>query len=134
MTRINGNILPSELSNKHLIAEHREIKRVCYRLNYRLKSGKFNDIPAPFFEIKNGEIVFKELFWLDKGKFTHDRYKTIRDEIIKRKSDGRIKSDKLISDFSSNWEIYKKKPEYYKDYKFPEEYNEMLKKRIKGLL
>ena len=27
MTRINVNILPQELSNKHLIVEHREIKR-----------------------------------------------------------------------------------------------------------
>ena len=34
MTRINVGILPKELSNKHLIAEHREIKRIpnCIKL------------------------------------------------------------------------------------------------------
>ena len=38
MTRINVGILPKELSNKHLIAEHREIKRIpnC------ISKGKYN--------------------------------------------------------------------------------------------
>ena len=32
MTRINCAILPSELSNQHLIAELREIKRIMFKL------------------------------------------------------------------------------------------------------
>ena len=43
MTRINVGVDPSELTTKHLIAEHREIKRIpnC------IKSGRFNMMNQP---------------------------------------------------------------------------------------
>lgn len=122
MTRINGSIPVESLSNKHLLAEHREIKRVCFRLNERLKANKFDDIPAPFYEIKKGEIVFKELFWLDKGKFTFNRYQSIH-EACKRKGF-------KVSDYSDNWKIYEQKPEFFNDYLPTDEQNQMLQQRI----
>jgi deoxyribonuclease (pyrimidine dimer) len=122
MTRINCSIPVESLNDKHLMAEHREIKRVCFRLDQRLKSNKFDDIPAPFSEIKKGEIVFKELFWLDKGKFTLTRYKKIHNECKRRGF--------KMSDFSDNWEIYKQKPEYFNDYTPTDEQNNMIQQRI----
>lgn len=123
MTRINCNIPVESLTNKHLLAEHREIKRICFRLEVRLNQNKFDDIPAPFFEIKkNGEIAFKELFWLDKGKFTLDRYKKIHALCKQKWFD--------VSDYSNNWEIYKRKPEFFNDYTPTDEQNKMILDRI----
>ena len=124
MTRINANIPVETLTNKHLLAEHREIKRICFRLQYRLKTNNFKDIPSAFYTInKKGEIVFKELFWLDKGKFTLKRYKQIHQECIKRGFN--------VTDFSKNWEIYNKKPEFFNDYIPTDEQNLMISERIK---
>ena len=126
MTRINANIPVETLTNKHLLAEHREIKRVCFRLQSRLNSNKFDDIPSVFHTVKKGEIVFKELFWLDKGKFTLNRYRKIHQECIKRGFN--------VSDFSGNWEVYKKKPEFFNDYVPSDEQNQMVLDRIKQRL
>jgi len=116
MTRINANIPVEMLNDRHLLAEHLDLK--C-----RLKINKFDDIPSQFYVIKNNIIVFKELFWLDKGKFTLKRYKQIYNECKKRGFD--------VTDFSKNWEIYKQKPEFFKDYIPTKEQNEMILIRIK---
>lgn len=49
MTRINCGIPPSELTNKHLLAEHREIKRIPNAI----AKGKFSmtNQPKEFIEI-----------------------------------------------------------------------------------
>lgn len=123
MTRINAGIPVSELTRQHLLAEHREIKRICNRLSERLKRGKFDDIPAPFHEIKpNGEIKFKELFWLDKGKYTFNRYNQIYNECLKRKYN--------VTYYGGNWEIYRKKLEYWNDYQPNQEQIAMIRQRI----
>jgi len=122
MTRINCGIPVQSLSDKHLLAEHREIKRICFRLSVRLSSNNFQDIPTDFSVVKNGKIVFKELFWLDKGKYTLNRYNQIYNECLRRGF--------KVTDFSSNWEIYKKKPEFFKDYNPTEEQISMIQKRI----
>jgi hypothetical protein len=122
MTRINCSIPVVTLNNRHLMAEHREIKRVCYRLKQRLESGKFSDIPAPFHEMKGDVIAFKELFWLDKGEFTLKRYKQLYDECKLRGFN--------VTDYSENWNIYKLKPEYFKDYAPTDEQNQMIQNRI----
>ena len=65
MTRINVGILPKELSNKHLIAEHREIKRIpnC------ISKGRYNmdGIPDKF-KLGKGHVKFfyNKLFYLFK--------------------------------------------------------------------
>ena len=63
MTRINVGILPSELTDKHLLAEHREIKRIpnC------VAKGKYNmnGIPDKF-KLGTGHVKFfyNKLFYL----------------------------------------------------------------------
>ena len=39
MTRINANIPVRNLTDQHLLAEHREIKRVCNRFKQRVAKG-----------------------------------------------------------------------------------------------
>ena len=124
MTRINCNVPVENLNDKHLMAEHREIKRVCHRLKERLRVNKFDDIPAVFYEIKKNEIVFKELFWLDKGLFTLNRYKKIHNECKRRGFN--------VSDFSNNWKIYEQKPEFFNDYEPTELQNNMILQRIEN--
>ena len=55
MTRINAGIPPAELTNKHLIAEHREIKRIpnC------IAKGKYKmeGIPDKF-KLGTGHVKF----------------------------------------------------------------------------
>ena len=123
MTRINAGIPVESLSSKHLIAEHREIKRICSRLKKRIQKNKFDDIPAPFHTYNdNGDVVLKELFWLDKGKFTLTRYLQIYEECKKRGFN--------MTNFSNSWEIYKEKPEFFNDH-IPTPYQiQIIKDRI----
>ena len=77
MTRINVGIPPAELVNQHLIAEHREIKRIpnC------IAKGKYNmnGIPNKF-KLGSGHVKFfyNKLFYLFK------RYIELHTECINR--------------------------------------------------
>ena len=77
MTRINAFIPVVELSDKHLLAEHREIKRIPNTI----KSGKavIKDIPSRF-TLGKGHVKFfyKKLLWL------HNRYNEIYQECKNR--------------------------------------------------
>ena len=77
MTRINVGILPKELSNKHLIAEHREIKRIpnC------IAKGKYNmdGIPDKF-KLGTGHVKF----FYDKLLYLKLRYERLYNECRKR--------------------------------------------------
>tara|TARA_R110002020_G_scaffold263792_2_gene478516 strand:- start:772 stop:1125 length:354 start_codon:yes stop_codon:yes gene_type:complete len=77
MTRINVGIPPAELSGKHLIAEHREIKRIpnC------IAKGKYNmdNIPNKF-KLGTGHVKF----FYNKLKYLRNRYKSIYKECLKR--------------------------------------------------
>lgn len=127
MTRINAGIPVTELSKAHLLAEHREIKRICYRMSVRLKSDKFDDIPAPFYEVKpDGEIKFKELFWLDKGFYTYKRYNELYRECRRRGYD--------VDNYCGNWGIYYGKTEYWNDYTPTQEQVDMIRARINDRL
>ena len=67
MTRINSGVDPKELSDKHLIAEHREIKRIPNKV----KSGKYDITDQPkFFKMGTGHVKF----FYDKLKYLYDRY------------------------------------------------------------
>lgn len=77
MTRINCAIPVGELSDKHLLAEHREIKRVpnC------IKSGRYNMIGIPDkFTLGKGHVRF----FYNKLKYLHNRYLQIYNEAINR--------------------------------------------------
>ena len=77
MTRINVGIPPAELVNKHLLAEHREIKRIpnC------VAKGKYNmdGIPERF-KLGKGHVKF----FYNKLLYLKKRYIRIYEECIKR--------------------------------------------------
>ena len=77
MTRINVGIPPKQLTNKHLIAEHRELKRipnVVARGRCNLKN-----IP-PAFSLGKGHVSF----FYDKLGYLRDRYRDLYNECINR--------------------------------------------------
>lgn len=77
MTRINCGMPPAELSDKHLIAEHREIKRVPNVI----KKGKFNLNGQPKeFTLGTGHVKFfyTRLLYLKK------RYEELYKECVNR--------------------------------------------------
>ena len=77
MTRINVGIPPAELINQHLIAEHREIKRIpnC------IAKGKYNmeGIPDKF-KLGTGHVKF----FYNKLLYLKKRYISLYNECIKR--------------------------------------------------
>lgn len=77
MTRINCGIPPKELTDKHLLAEHREIKRVPNVI----KSGRFsmNGQPTEFC-LGTGHVKF----FYDKLLYLYKRYLQIHHECKKR--------------------------------------------------
>jgi deoxyribonuclease (pyrimidine dimer) len=77
MTRINIGIPPKELTNKHLIAEHRELKRipnVVAKGKYNLKS-----VPQEF-TLGKGHVSF----FYDKLGYLKERYIDLYNECIFR--------------------------------------------------
>ena len=114
MTRINAGIPPKVLTDQHLLAEHREIKRLP-----AVFAKNPNPIGIPkLFTLGTGHVKF----FLDKGKYTLKRYQLIYAECIKRGFE--------ITDYSANWEVYKQHPKYNKDYKETAEAIELLIARI----
>ena len=77
MTRINAGIPPAELTDKHLIAEHREIKRIpnC------IAKGKYKmeGIPDKF-KLGTGHVKF----FYNKLLYLKKRYLKLYAECIKR--------------------------------------------------
>lgn len=93
MTRINCYVSVKVLSNEHLLAEHREIKRVCNRYSLRKEKGIENDVPDSF-RLGTGH----ELFFSNKPKYTLQRYKSLHEECLARGFN--------VQDFSGNWDVY----------------------------
>lgn len=79
MTRINSAIPPKCLTDEHLLAEHREIKRLPAYLNKAILSGNIKCIPSKF-TLGHGHV----LFFLDKMEFIRWRYSEIYLEAIIR--------------------------------------------------
>lgn len=77
MTRINIGVPPRELTNKHLIAEHREIKRIPNVVS----KGKYNlkGIPSQF-TLGKGHVSF----FYDKLGYLKERYVSLYNECINR--------------------------------------------------
>ena len=77
MTRINVGIPPAELVNQHLIAEHREIKRIpnC------IAKGRYNMDGIPNrFKLGTGHVKF----FYNKLLYLKKRYVRIYEECIER--------------------------------------------------
>ena len=79
MTRINSAISPKHLTDEHLLAEHREIKRLPYCLSKAIASGSIKRIPETFV-LGRGHVTF----FLDKMEFIRKRYNSIREECLRR--------------------------------------------------
>ena len=77
MTRINLGVKPSELCNKHLLAEHRELKRIPNII----KSGRYSldNIPKHF-TLGTGHVKF----FYNKLLYLKKRYIQIHKECLKR--------------------------------------------------
>lgn len=110
MTRINSGLSPSVLTDEHLLAEHREIKRICnlylVRRIKQINGGKVTPIPKEF-SLGKGHV----LFFIDKQNFTSHRYKCIHLECKLRGFN--------VTNYINSWEVYgqsitsaKGKPEY----------------------
>lgn len=72
MTRINAGIPVECLSDQHLLAEHREIKRI--------PNTKFTSKPTKKFTLGKGHV----LFFSDKAAYTFDRYECLHLECDRR--------------------------------------------------
>ncbi|MFB6307275.1 MAG: pyrimidine dimer DNA glycosylase/endonuclease V [Flavobacteriales bacterium] len=77
MSRINAGIEPHELSRKHLIAEHREIKRIPNLI--AKKKYHMDGIPENF-KLGKGHVKF----FYDKLYYLKKRYDSLYKECIKR--------------------------------------------------
>lgn len=93
MTRINANISPKCLTDQHLLAEHREIKRICDLYSKRMAKGGLGEIPKEFC-LGKGHVSF----FLDKGNFTLGRYHLLYLECLERGFN--------IEDYRHNWWCY----------------------------
>lgn len=98
MSRINVGINPKNLTDQHLLAEHREIKRICSLFSNKKKPYS---IPNQF-SLGTGHM----LFFLDKGTYTLNRYKSLHQECLRRGFN--------VEDYSSSWRCYENTISYYK--------------------
>ena len=116
MTRINSNIPVKKLSDEHLLAEHREIKRLPSCLRKAIQCKSINKIPNQF-TLGTGHVKF----FLDKQKFIYNRYKEIYQELLNRGFN--------IEDYSNNWKEFIN-TKYFNDYAPTVEECNLLKQRI----
>ena len=79
MTRINAGIPVRCLTDEHLLAEHRELKRLPWCLENAIASGSIKNIPEKF-TLGKGHV----LFFLDKMGFTLVRYYKVHWECKRR--------------------------------------------------
>lgn len=101
------------LTDQHLLAEHREIKRVP---NY-YKPGKVENVPAEF-KLGTGSVRF----FLDKGRFLLSRYKEIHEECLVRGFN--------VTDYSGSWNEWAKNKLTFNDYIPSDNDRQLLLERI----
>ena len=119
MTRINSAISVQKLTDEHLLAEHREIKRLPKCYIKALSSGSINRIPKKFC-LGTGHVTF----FLDKNLFTFKRYNDLHEECKRRGFS--------VEDYSKNWDEIKSyaTSNHFKDYIPTIEESELLIERI----
>ena len=79
MTRINCGIPVEALTDEHLLAEPREIKRLPDSFIKALNSGALNRIP-PTYRLGTGHVTF----FLNKQIYVYARYGAIYNECLRR--------------------------------------------------
>ena len=117
MTRINVGIQPKELTNQHLIAEHREIKRIpnC------ISKGKYNmdNIPNRF-KLGTGHVKF----FYNKLLYLKNRYVKLYNECIVRGFN--------VQNYNSAWDNVP--TELMNDYKPTDQDRKIIQERINNKL
>lgn len=93
MTRINFGIPVKALTDEHLLAEHREIKRLPEVYIKALDSGSIDRLPSKFC-LGKGHV----LFFVDRPNYTLDRYFKIYHECLRRGFD--------VQRYAENWDCY----------------------------
>lgn len=93
MSRINLGIEPWRLTNEHLLAEHREIKRVCDVYHKIYEAKRFVKVPKNFC-LGTGHVMY----FIYKPETTFFRYRELHKECLKRNF--------AISDYAKNWDVY----------------------------
>ena len=117
MTRINVGIPPAKLSRQHLLAEHREIKKIPNMI----RSGRANldNIPEKFC-LGKGHVKF----FYDKLNTLYWRYLEVYKECIKRGYN--------VVNYEDCWDFYYSTDKCYDSpiYEFTEEDTRLIKDRL----
>lgn len=113
MTRINVSIPVKNLTDEHLLAEHREIKRLPSMYK---KKDVSKMVVISEFKLGTGHV----LFFLDKGYYTKKRYIDIYNECLRRGFN--------ITNYSCNWLVYSE--EHLRDWTPQEQDKALLIERI----
>ena len=116
MTRINAGVLPQELPDKLLIAEHREVTRV---VPLALKRKKLDDIPNEF-TLGTGHVKF----FYDKLSYIQRRYIYLYWECRRRDFDVTDKSSTFLSLYT--------RPDLYNPWKPTLEARRLIIRRIES--
>lgn len=118
MTRINSGVHPSELPDRLLLAEHREIKRVPNQI----ASGRYNMEGQPEeFTLNKGHVKF----FYDKLMYLERRYCRIHQECVRRGFS--------VQDFSGSFENAAKSEGYslFNDWRETPEARDKIMQRIR---
>ena len=91
MTRINSAIPVKSLTDEHLLAEHREIKRLPSVLYKSIEANTIDKLPASFC-LGTGHVKF----FLNKMLFIKKRYQQLHEECLNRGFN--------VEDYSSNFD------------------------------
>lgn len=120
MTRINANIRPELLTDEHLVAEHRELKRLPYYVKHYLQLDvtKRDSIPNKF-TLGKGHVKF----FYNKMEFAFNRYEKVYEECRKRGFN--------VAYYGYNWNFIKSDALFfYADWEFTKEDNKLVIDRI----
>jgi hypothetical protein len=116
MTRINSAIHVRCLTDEHLLAEHREIKRLPFCLREAIRTGSIKHIPEKFV-LGKGHVKF----FLDKQQFVYNRYIDIHCAVRGRGFN--------VQSYIDNWSTHCVK-DYWNDYTPTYEERQLLIDRI----
>ncbi|HWL28589.1 MAG TPA: pyrimidine dimer DNA glycosylase/endonuclease V [Burkholderiaceae bacterium] len=111
MTRINADLPPRLLTDQHLFAEYREMRRIPKSLVKSMGGGSTRELAAripPVFCLGRGHVTF----FYDKGLFLTARHALLRTELIAR---GYRLNDDGVFD---NLGVYLRHPEFLGDASF----------------
>lgn len=117
MTRINVAVKPQELTMRHLMAEHREIKRIPNLVS----RGRFNMKSTPSeFTLGKGHVAF----FYNKLLYLKNRYEDLYKECISRNYN--------VTYYGNAWDDVPQ--QYMNDYIPTEQDEQIIKQRIKEKL